>query len=216
MNATVGGGPFGWGGRSINPFEDTAEGLETAELDAFRAWPAAIASELVGPSGWRGRLRRPTIVRRENPRGTPDESGRRILRVVGSTHRDTFVGFRCLDFGTDPVQHTVLVELDVQSCGSIRVHLDAPHTGPIVATVLVSANLVGAGWHVVTATTAPIAGSHALFLVFEPERGELGDVSLFGFQRGRGIPGPRRPGQGAGRGARRARLGQLPTQRSVW
>jgi hypothetical protein len=129
-----------------------------------------------------GRSRRPSIVLREDPRGTEDESGRRTLQVVSNTHHGASIGFKYLDFGPDHVLHTVLVELDARSAGRIGVYVDAPHTGPRIATVRVPPSAVGAGWRTVEATTAPVAGSHALFMVFEPDRGQLGDLSLFAFR----------------------------------
>jgi hypothetical protein len=61
--------------------------------------------------------------------------------------------------------------------------VDAPHTGPRIATVPVPASAVGVGWLTMQASTVPVAGSHALFMVFEPDRGQLGDLSRFAFQR---------------------------------
>jgi hypothetical protein len=163
--------------------EYTSKGLDDADLDAFRAWPAAIACHLVGPRSLPGRSRHPSIVLREDPRGAEDESGRRTLQVVSNTHHGGSIGFKYLDFGPDRIPHTVLVEIDARSAGRIQVYVDAPHTGQRIATVPVPANAVGAGWRTVEATTAPMAGSHALFMVFEPDRGQLGDLSLFAFRR---------------------------------
>jgi hypothetical protein len=167
--------------------EYTSRGLDASDLNAFRTWPASIACHLVGPG--RSRRRRPAIVLREDPRGTEDESGRRTLQVVSNTHRGGSIGFKYLDFGPDRVPHTVLVEIYARSAGKIQLYVDAPHTGPRIATMPVPASAVGAGGRTVEATTAPVAGSHALFMVFEPDRGQLGDLSLFAFRRH-----PRGPG----------------------
>ncbi|MFF3409620.1 family 43 glycosylhydrolase [Streptomyces sp. NPDC002742] len=163
--------------------EYTSRGLDTRDLDAFRAWPASIACHLVGPRSLPGRSRRPSIVLREDPRGTEDESGRRTLQVVSDTHRGGSIGFKYLDFGPDRVPHTLLVEIDARSAGRIQVYVDVPHTGPHIATVPVPASAVGAGWRTLRVTTAAVTGSHALFMVFEPDSGPLGDLSLFAFQR---------------------------------
>ncbi|MFI0966610.1 family 43 glycosylhydrolase [Streptomyces sp. NPDC021080] len=163
--------------------EYTSRGLDASDLDAFRAWPASIACHLVGPRGLPGRSRRPSIVLREDPRGTEDESGRHTLQVVGNTHRGGTIGFKYLDFGPDQVPHTLLVEIDARSTGRIQVYVDAPHTGTRIASVAVPESAVGAGWCTIEAETAPVAGSHALFMVFEPDRGQLGDLSLFAFRR---------------------------------
>jgi hypothetical protein len=163
--------------------EYTSMGFDSSALDAFRVWPAYIASHLVGPRGPRRRFRRPSIVLREDPRGTVDESGRRTLQVVSGTYRGGTVGFKYLDFGAAYGSRTVLVELDARSSGSIQVYVDAPHTGPLIATLPIPASAVGAGWRTVEAETAAVAGPHAVFIVFQPEHGQLGDLSFFGFRR---------------------------------
>jgi hypothetical protein len=33
------------------------------------------------------------------------------------------------------------------------------------------------------AQTAPVTGTHAVFLVFQPDHGQIGDLSFFGFRR---------------------------------
>ncbi|WP_138733207.1 family 43 glycosylhydrolase [Modestobacter excelsi] len=162
--------------------EYTSRGLDPSDLDAFRTWPASIACHLTGPRGLPGRSRRPTVVLREDARGTEDESGRRTLQVVSNTHRGGVLGFKYLDFGAAVAHRTVLIELDARSTGRLLVYLDAP-VGTPVAAVPVTAPAVGAGWTTLEARTAPVAGSHAVFLLFEPDRGQLGDVSFFGFGR---------------------------------
>jgi hypothetical protein len=122
-------------------------------------------------------------VLREDPRGTADESGRRTLQVVSRTYRGGTVGFKYLDFGAPHGSHTVLAELDARSSGRIQVYVDAPHTGTLIATLPVPAATVGAGWQTVEAETAAVAGSHAVFLVFQPDHGQIGDLSFFGFRR---------------------------------
>jgi hypothetical protein len=163
--------------------EYTSMGLDSSPLDAFRAWPAYIACHLVGPRGPRRRSRRPSIVLREDPRGTVDESGRHTLQVVSDTYRDASVGFKYLDFGATHGSHTVLAELDARSSGSIQVYVDAPHAGTLIATLPVPAAAVGAGWQTFEAETAAVAGPHAVFLVFQPDHGQIGDISFFGFRR---------------------------------
>jgi hypothetical protein len=114
-------------------------GLDSSPLDAFRVWPAYIACHLVGPPGpWR-RSRRPSILLREDPRGTADESGRLTLQVVSDTYRDGTVGFKYLDFGAAPGSCTVLAELDARSSGRIQVYIDEPYAGPLIATLPVPA-----------------------------------------------------------------------------
>jgi hypothetical protein len=112
-----------------------------------------------------------------------DESGRRTLQVVSDTYRDNSVGFKYLDFGAAPRIHTVLVELDARNSGCIQVYLDAPHTGTLIATLPIPATAVGAPWITVEAETAAVAGTHAAFIVFQPDHGQIGDLSLFGFRR---------------------------------
>jgi hypothetical protein len=159
--------------------EYTSKGLDSSDLDAFRIWPAHIACHLVGPKNRRSR--RPSIVLREDARGTEDESGRRTLQVVSNTYRGASVGFKYMDFGTTSAPSNVLVEFEARNSGRIQVYLDAPHTGQLIATLDVPADAVGTGWRTIEAAAAPACGRHALFLVFEPERGELGDLSRFGF-----------------------------------
>jgi hypothetical protein len=165
--------------------EYTSLGFDSAALDAFRLWPAYLACYLVGPRGLGRRpRRRPAIVLREDPRGTADpDSGRHTLQVVTGTHRGSSIGVKYFDFGATPAKHTALVELDPTGTGRIRVYLDAPHTGRLVATLQVPADAVGAGWRTIEARTAPVAGTHAVFLVFDPDRSQLGDLALLGFRR---------------------------------
>jgi hypothetical protein len=158
-------------------------GFDSSGLDAFRVWPAYIACHLVGPRGLRRGSRRPSIVLRQDPRGTMDESGRSTLQVVSDTYRGGSIGFKYLDFGAEHGRHTALVELDARSSGRIQVYVDAPHTGTLIATLSVPAPAVGAGWKAFEAETAAVAGSHAVFLVFQPDHGQIGDLSLFGFRR---------------------------------
>jgi hypothetical protein len=63
------------------------------------------------------------------------------------------------------------------------VYVDTPHTGTLIATLPVPATAVGAGWRTVEAQTASVAGSHAVFLVFQPDHSQIGDLSFFGFRR---------------------------------
>jgi hypothetical protein len=163
--------------------EYTSMGFDSTPLDAFAAWPAYIACHLVGPPGPRRRSRRPSIKLREDPRGTVDESGRRTLQVVSDTYRGSSVGFKYLDFGATGDSHTVLAELDAKSNGRIRVYVDAPFTGSLIATLPVPATAVGAGWQAIEARTAAVTGSHAVFFVFQPDHGQIGDLSFFGFRR---------------------------------
>jgi hypothetical protein len=171
--------PQGWFAHA----EYTSMGFDSSALDAFRVWPAYIACHLVGPRRPRRRSRRPSIVLREHPGGTVDESGRRTLQVLSSTYLGGTVGFKYLDFGAVPGTHAALIELDARSSGCIQVYLDAPHTGPLIATLPISATRVGAGWSVVEAETTPVAGCHAVFIVFQPDRGQIGDLSFFGFRQ---------------------------------
>jgi hypothetical protein len=162
--------------------EYTSMGLDSSALDAFGTWPAYIACHLVGPRGLRRRSRRPSIVLREDPRGTTDESGRHTLQVVSGTYRDASIGFKYLDFGATPRPCTVLAEVDARSSGSIQVYAGAPHAGTLIATLPVPATAIGAGWTTIEAQTAPVTGTHAVFLVFQPDHGQIGDLSFFGFR----------------------------------
>jgi hypothetical protein len=163
--------------------EYTSMGFDSTALDAFGLWPAYIACHLVGPPGPLRRFRRPSIVLRQDPRGTVDESGHRTLQVVSDTYQGSSVGFKYLDFGAARASHTVLAELDVRSSGRVLVYLDAPDTGTLIARLPVPATAVGAGWTTIEAGTLAVAGSHAVFFVFQPDRGQIGDLSFFGFRR---------------------------------
>ena len=103
--------------------------------------------------------------------------------MVSHTYRGGTAGFKYLDFGAARGRHTVLAELEARSTGCIQVYADAPHTGALLATLPIPATAVGAGWRTVQAQTAAVAGSHAVFLVFQPDHGQLGDLSFFGFRR---------------------------------
>jgi hypothetical protein len=161
--------------------EKTSKGLDSTDLDAFQIWPAHIACHLVGTKNRRSR--RPSIVLREDVRGTVDESGRRTLQVISNTFRGASVGYKYMDFGATSAPRTVVAELDAKSSGSIRVYIDAPLAGQLIATIQVPPDAVGAGWKTISAFTSPVAGTHALFFLFEPERGQVRDLSLFGFLR---------------------------------
>jgi len=102
--------------------------------------------------------------------------------VVSNLHSGATIGFKYFDFGSARMPHAVLAEVRARSTGRISVYVDAPRTGTPIATIPVPADAVGAGWRTLEATTAPVSGSHALFLVFEPDSGPLGDVSLIGFR----------------------------------
>jgi hypothetical protein len=74
------------------------------------------------------------------------------------------------------------------------VYIDEPHAGTLIATLPIPGTAVGAGWQTVKADTAPVAGTHAVFLVFQPDHGQIGDLSFFGFERkeegtATGLPG---------------------------
>jgi len=116
-----------------------------------------------------------------------DESGRRTLQVVSRTYRGGTVGFKYLDFGAARGGHTVLAELDARNSGRLQVYVDAPHTGTLIATLPVPASAVGAGWRTVEAETAAVAGSHAVFIVFQPDHGQIGDLSFFGFRQKKAV-----------------------------
>jgi hypothetical protein len=163
--------------------EYTSMGFDSSPLDAFQVWPAYIACHLLGPRGRKNRRRRPSIVLRGDARGTVDESGRRTMQVVTGTYRDGSIGFKYLDFGSEPDSHAVLVELKATSSGCIQVYVDAPQSGTLIATVPVPTGAVGAGWTTVEAQTAAVSGSHAVFLVFQPDGSQIGDLSFFGFRR---------------------------------
>jgi hypothetical protein len=160
--------------------EYTSTGFDPTDLDACQIWPAHIACHLVGPK-YR-RRRRPSIVLREDTRGTEDESGSHTLQVISNTHRGASIGYKYVDFGQTPANRTVLIEVDAKNGGRIHVYLDAPHTGQLIATLLVSADSGGRGWQTVEAPVEPVVGRHALFFVFESDKGTLGDVARFGFQ----------------------------------
>jgi hypothetical protein len=166
--------------------EYTSLGFDSSALDAFQVWPAYIACHLVGPHGPRSRSRRPSIVLREDSRGSVDESGRDTLQVVSNTYRGGSVGFKYLDFGAAGDRHTVLVELEARNSGSIEVYVDAPYTGTLIATLQIPATAICVGWRTVEAETTAVTGSHAVFLVFRPDRGQVGDLSFFGFRRQEG------------------------------
>jgi hypothetical protein len=164
--------------------EYTSLGFDASALDAYQTWPAYIACHLVGPKVVRRRFGRPTIVLRDHSGGTVDPgSGRHTLQVVGNLHAGASIGFKYLDFGAAPGPTTVTVELDAKSSGRLHVYLDAPHTGTLIATLPVPAESVGGGWSTVEARTTALAGTHGVFLVFEPDHGQLGNVSSLAFRR---------------------------------
>jgi hypothetical protein len=163
--------------------EYTSKGLDSSDLDAFRTWPAYIACHIVGARAPLRRARRPSLVLRDDPRGTQDESGRQTLQVVSDTYRGSSIGFKYLDFGNRRVGHTLLVEVDAKNSGRILAYVDAPGTGSLIATVHVPQTAVRAGWTTIETPTTAVAGSHPVFMVFEPDEGQLGDISYFGFRR---------------------------------
>jgi hypothetical protein len=169
--------------------EYTSMGLDASPLDAFTQWPAYIACHLVGPPGPRSRSRRPSIVLREDARGTVDESGRRTRQVISGTYAGGCAGFKYLDFGAAPVSHTVVAELEAKASGAIQVYIDEPRAGTLIATLPVPAAAAGAGWRTIETDTTAVTGTHAVFLVFQPDHGQLGDLSFFGFRRKEQGPG---------------------------
>ncbi len=164
--------------------EYSSLGLDPRPLDAFDRWPAHIACHLMGRKRLVGQAGRPALVLREHPEGSPDhDSGRSTLQVLSGTRDGAVAGFKHLDFGTARRESIVFdVEVDPRSSGSIEVRLDDP-AGPAVATVAIAADAVGRGWAHFTTSTPGITGVHALYLAFQPDRGELGDVAFFGFTR---------------------------------
>lgn len=77
----------------------------------------------------------------------------------------------------------MLAELDARSSGRIQVYIDEPCTGTPIATLPVPGSAVGAGWQAVDAEPCLVAGTHAVFLVVQPDHGQIGDLSFFGFRR---------------------------------
>jgi len=159
-------------------------GLDPRPLDAFDRWPAYIACYLMGRPRPLGQAGRPALVLREHPEGTDDhDSGRSTLQVLSGTGAGAVAGFKFLDFGASPGGPSRFdVEVDPGSAGSIELRLDEPAGAP-VATVTIDPVAVGQGWAHFTAAVPPISGVHALYLAFQPDRGELGDVAFFGFTR---------------------------------
>ena len=158
--------------------EYTSQGFDPAPLDAFEQWPAYTACHLVG----RGR-RRPDIALRLHPGAPRDpETGRRSLQVVTNTRAGSVVGFKYVDFGAESAATTVTIDIAAQSPGSVEVHLDDPEGAPI-SVVRVPRSAVGAGWGELTARVRPVAGVHAVYFTFLPDRGELGDFAGFSFDR---------------------------------
>jgi hypothetical protein len=161
-------------------------GLDPRPLDAFGRWPAHIACYLMGRPRPVRQANRPTLVLREHPEGTDDhDSGRSTLQVLSGTRAGAVAGFKFLDFGSTPDESVVFdVEVDPRSPGGIEVRLDDP-AGPGMATVTIPADAVGRGWAHFKAAAPVTTGVHALYLAFQPEQGELGDVASFGFTRER-------------------------------
>jgi hypothetical protein len=159
-------------------------GLDPRPLDAFGRWPANIACHLTGRSGRIRQTGRPSLVLREHPEGTEDhDSGRSTLQVVSGTRAGAVAGYKYLDFGPAPGASIVFdIEIDPRSSGTLDVLLDNP-AGSAVATVTIPTDMMGKGWAHVSAPAPGISGVHALFLRFNPARGELGDVASFGFTR---------------------------------
>lgn len=159
----------------------TSLGLDPRPLDAHTRWPAHIACHLTGRRRL-GRKRRPVLVLREHSAGETDhDSGRSTLQILSKLRAGDVAGFKYLDFGADP-DRTLAFTITVDPCvtGHIEVRLDDPD-GPAIATVPVPTGSVGHGWVDLTGPVLPTVGTHAVFLVFHPDQGELGDVAFFGF-----------------------------------
>jgi hypothetical protein len=159
-------------------------GLDPRPLDAFERWPAYIACHLTGRRRRLfGQSGRPALRLREHPEGTADhESGRTTLQVLSGTPAGAVAGFKDLDFGSASDGSIVFdIEVDPQNAGAIEVRLDDP-AGPPLATVTISP-AAGNGWARFTASASNVAGVHALYLTFHPERAEIGDIAFFGFTR---------------------------------
>jgi hypothetical protein len=156
-------------------------GLDPRPLDAFRAWPAYLACHLTGTS----KRTRPALSLRDHPAGDVDpDTGRRTRQVLTGTYDGGVAGYKFLDFGTEGGSSVFGLRIQPRSGGRVEVRLDDP-AGPAVATVGVPADAVGRGWADLTAPASAVTGVHAVFLVFRPDRGELGDVDTFGFTASR-------------------------------
>lgn len=158
-------------------------GLDPTPLDAFTTWPAYLACHLAGRRTGLRRGGRPELVLRDHPAGEVDpDTGRRTRQVLSGTRAGSVAGFKFLDFGSGDGSSMFTLRLDPRSSGRVEVRIDDP-SGPSIATVQVPADAVGQGWTQLTAPAPRVTGVHAVFLVFRPERGELGDIDCFGFTR---------------------------------
>ena len=153
--------------------EHTSMGFSAHPLDAFKRWPAYMASHLTNRKGKSG-AGSPRIVQRnyDNPDGA--------LPVVSGLRAGSVVGYTYFDFGAEPVAGSrVSLEINPTSRGRVDVVLDNPRSGEVVATVEVDQPI--GHWASCEAPMAAVSGVHAVYLITRPEGRQLGDLSYLAF-----------------------------------
>jgi hypothetical protein len=153
--------------------EHTSMGFSTRPLDAFKRWPAYMASHLTNRKGKSG-SGSPVIVQRDFD--CPDGA----LPVVSGLRSGTVVGFTYFDFGAEPSAGArVSLEINPASRGRVDVVLDDPLRGKVVATVEIDGQL--GEWASYAASIPAVSGVHAVYLIARPDDRLLGDLSYLEF-----------------------------------
>jgi arabinoxylan arabinofuranohydrolase len=156
--------------------EHTSMGFSIHPLDAFRRWPAYMACHLTNRKERSG-ADAPLIDHTDydGPQGE--------LPIVSNLRAGSVVGFKYFDFGAGTGScPQVSIEVNPAGRGRVKVLLDDPLGTEVVATVEIDGP--SGIWASFTASMPAVHGTHAVYLVADPDGRELGDISYLSF-----IPG---------------------------
>lgn len=163
--------------------EYTSQGFSVDALPAYRRWPAYMACYLTDGQG-RGssRKRGPNVAQRDHLIGTDQwaaENGDIVSVVTGLTE-GAVVGFKYFDFDAEPhASLTMTIELNSESAGTVEVRADDADEGPVLARIRVSPT--GGRWSPFESRLDALTGTHAVYLIFHPERTSLGSLATIRF-----------------------------------
>jgi hypothetical protein len=163
--------------------EYTSQGFSLDPLPAFRRWPAYMACYLTDARGiGSSRTRGPNVAERASLTGSDRwlPANEDIVSVVTGLTKGAVVGFKYSGFTGEPgATVTMSIELNSASAGTVEVRADDATTGPVIARIRVTPT--DGRWSRFESQLDAITGTHAVYLVFHPERDSLGSLATVQF-----------------------------------